>query len=349
MIKIGITQGDPGGVAYELILKTFEDAHIFELCTPIIYGSSKALAYHRKVLELPGFNLNSISQVENAGTNRLNIINVTDEEMVVEMGKSTPEGLKHADLALNKALQDLESGLIDVLLTAPSVEDPLTTIESQVEKKDESLKIMVSDSLKMAFATDNIPLSEASSSLSVELLKRKIEMLQSVLVHDFMITTPRIAVLSFNPKAGINDKLGKEEEEIILPAIKAASDSRIFCFGPYAADTFFGSDEYLKFDAVLAMYYDQGMIAFRSIASEKGALYTSGLPFIMTAPYHDVSFEKAGKNICSPDSFRDALYLSIDLYRNQKVDYEINQNPLRKQYFERGSDNEKLDLTKEEV
>ncbi len=348
MIRIGITQGDPSGIASELILKTFEDARIFEFCIPIVYGSSKVLSYHRKALELPAFNLNVISQAENAGTNRLNIINITDEEIVIEMGKSTPEGQKISDRILNRATEDLKSGLVDVLLIAPSTLDPFSYIKSKAEKETESLKIRVSDSFRIALATDHIPISEVATSLTTELLIRKIQALQSVLIRDFMITSPRIAVLSLNPKSGINDQPGKEEEEIIIPAIKAVSEDVIFCFGPYSADTFFSSEAYLNFDAVLAMYYDQGMIAFQSIAPEKGAFFTSGLPFVITAPYQTVSFEKAGKNISSPDSFREALYLSIDIYKNQQTDFEINRNPLKKQYFERGSDNEKLDLTKEE-
>jgi 4-hydroxythreonine-4-phosphate dehydrogenase len=347
MIKIGITQGDPSGIASELILKAFEDARIFEFCIPIVYGSSKVLAYHRKALDLPAFNLNIISQAENAGANRLNFINITDEEIIIEMGKSTAEGFQVADMALSKATEDLKSGLVDVLLAAPSTIDPFAYIVKE-KAEAESLKLMVSDSFRIALATDNMPISKVVSSLTTESLIRKIQTLQSVLIRDFMITSPRIAILSLNPKSGINDQPGKEEEEIIIPAIKAVSGSAVFCFGPYSADTFFSSDEYLNFDAVLAMYYDQGMIAFQSIVPERGAFYVSGLPYVITTPYQTVSFDKAGKNINSPDSFREALYLSIDLYRNQRTNAEISRNPLKKQYFERGSDNEKLDLTKEE-
>ena len=346
MIRIGITQGDPSGIASELILKAFEDSRIFEFCIPIVYGSSKVLAYHRKALELPASNLNIISQAENAGTNRLNFINITDEEIVIELGKSTAKGFQISDMALSKAAEDLKSGLVDVLLAAPSTIDPFAYI---ADKEDtESLKMMISDSFRIALATDNIPISNVASSLSTELLVRKIQALHAALIRDFMITSPRIAVLSLNPKSGVNDQPGKEEEEIIIPAIKAVSESAIFCFGPYSADTLFSSCEYLSFDAVLAMYYDQGMIAFQSIAPERGAFFASGLPRIITSPYQTVSFDKAGKNISSSDSFREALYLSIDLYRNQQINFEINRNPLKKQYFERGSDNEKLDLTKEE-
>jgi 4-hydroxythreonine-4-phosphate dehydrogenase len=347
LIKIGISQGDVNGIAYELILKTFDDARIYESCIPVVYGSSKVLAYHRKTLELPPLNISNINHAGEAGANRLNMVNVSNEEVVVELGKAGAE--KFSDIALTRALHDLKAGHIDVLLMAPAVADPFNRIESETAPGNKGLKILVNNSFRIALATDKIPLSEVSLALSIESLTAQIKMLQSALIQDFMITTPRIAVLSLNPQAGVKQEKGKEEKEVILPAIEAASEAGVFCFGPYAADNFFGSDEYLKFDAVLAMYHDQGMIAFQSITSGEGVLCTAGLPFIVTAPNQGVSFDKAGKNSNSPDSFRDALYLALDLYQNRQIDKEINRNPLKKQYFERGSDNEKLDLTKDEA
>jgi len=209
--------------------------------------------------------------------------------------------------------------------------------------------MLLNDAFRIALVSDKIPLSEITSHLTVDSLTTRIKALHSALIHDFMITNPRIAVLSLNPGVGIKEKLlGKEESEVIVPAVKAANDAGIICFGPYSADDFFGSGEYLKFDATLAMYHDQGLIPFRSIAFEGGVYYWADLPFVIAAPDQGVSYEKAGKNESSEASFRNALYTAIDIFRIRKLDNEIYANPLKKQYFERGSDNEKLDLTKDE-
>ena len=209
--------------------------------------------------------------------------------------------------------------------------------------------MLISDTLRIALASDKIPLSEIASYLTVDLLTAQIKALHSALIHDFMVTNPRIAILSLNPGSGIKEKsFGKEESEVIVPAVKAANDAGVICFGPYSADDFFGNGEYAKFDATLAMYYDQGFIPFRSIAFEGGVCYWAGLPFVATASDQGVSYDKAGKNESSEVSFRNALYTAIDIYKIRQLDSEIYANPLKKQYFERGSDNEKLDLTNDE-
>ncbi|MCC8146096.1 MAG: 4-hydroxythreonine-4-phosphate dehydrogenase PdxA [Bacteroidales bacterium] len=349
LLRVGISQGDTNGIAYELILKAFEDQRLYEFCIPVVYGSSKVLAYHRKALELPSYNLNNINEAQEAGPNRLNIVNVMEEEVIVELGKQTPDGIKASEKAFSTALADLKEGHIDVLLNAPSITDPVSSLLFEEDDDSQSIAMLINDSLRIGLATDKVSLSEVSSLITQEVLVKKIKALHYALVHDFMITSPRIAVLSLNPQAGINDQPGKEENEIIIPAMKEVSTTGIFCFGPYSADTFFSTEEYLSFDGVLALYHDQGMIAFQTLTSGEGVKYTANLPHILTAPNQTVAFDKAGKNMCSPDSFRNALYLAIDLYRNRKTDKYINRNPLKKQYFERGSDNEKLDLTKEEA
>lgn len=351
LLKVGITQGDTNGIAYELILKAFEDNRLFEFCIPVIYGSSKVLAYHRKVLNLPSYNLNNINNAQDSGTERLNIINVSKEEIMVDFGKPTPESAKAADVSIKRAIEDLRERGIDILLTTPATVDSSIyeqDQDQQSQQKVQPVNMLVNNSLRIGFATDKISLSEINSVLTKESLVDKIKALNFSLIHEFMITSPRIAVLSLNPGAGIKDTPGKEELEVIIPALKEASLSGIFCFGPYSADSFFGTNEYLNFDAILAIYYDQGMIAFQSITGGEGIKYTANLPFISAAPNQTPSFEKAGKNLCSPDSLRDALYLAIDIYRNREINKEIYKNPLKKQYFERGSDNEKLDLTKDE-
>jgi len=348
IIKVGISHGDINGIAYELILKTFEDIRIFEMCVPVIYGSSKVLAYQRKVMNLPTVNFHTIHNAGDAGMNRLNVIDLGNEETTVEFGRSTPESEALVQTAFQSALKDLQSGLIDVLVMAPSSLDETADLFAGAAAGKRPLKMLINESLRIALASEKIPLTEIASRLTVDLVTAQIKTLHSTLIHDFMITNPRIAVLSLNPRAGIREKTyGPEENEIIIPAVKAANDAGIICFGPYSADNFFGNGEYTKFDATLAMYYDQGLIPFRSIAFEGGVYFQAGLPFTVTASDQGVCYEKAGKNESSEVSFRNALYCAIDIYNIRKSDREIYANPLKKQYFERGSDNEKLDLTKD--
>jgi len=349
IIKVGITQGDINGISYEVILKSFDDNRIFELMTPVLYGSSKILAYYRKLLDLPPINTNTISQANEAGNNRLNIINCADEDVNVELSQSTQEAEQFAKEAIKKALEDMERGAIDVLVTTPSSINEFSYLNEQIQKDKKFLKILVNDSLRIALATDKLPLTEVSSVLDKKIIAEQIRILHASLINDFMITTPRIAVLSFNPGAGIKEQqFGKEETEIIVPAIQEIKDSGIICFGPYAADEFFGSNEYQRFDAVLAIYHDQGLIPFRTISAGRGTTYIANSTYVITSPDHNVAYEKAGKNQLSGDSLRDALYMAIDILRNRKFNAESKANPLKKQYFERGSDNEKLDLTRDE-
>jgi len=349
IIKVGISHGDINGIAYELILKTFDDIRIFELCIPVVYGSSKILAYQRKVLDLSPVNFNTISHAGDAGMNRLNVINCGNEDVSVEFARSTPEAESLVETAFRRAMSDLQSGLIDVLVMAPTNWNETAALSESAAQGKSPLKILISDTFRIALATDKVPLSETASHLTIDLLTERIKALHSTLIQDFMVTNPRIAVLSLNPGVGIKEKtFGKEENEVIIPSIKAANDAGIICFGPYSADDFFGSSEYLKFDATLAIYYDQGLIPFRSIAFEGGVYCWANLPFVVTASDQGASYEKAGKNESSEITFRNALYCAIDMFNTRKLDSEINANPLKKQYFERGSDNEKLDLTKDE-
>jgi 4-hydroxythreonine-4-phosphate dehydrogenase len=236
-----------------------------------------------------------------------------------------------------------------VLVTAPSNQDETAYLVEQIGKGKKALNMLINDSFRIALASDKIPLSEVSAQLTVDSLTSRMKALQASLIHDFMITLPRIAVLSLNPAVGIKEQqYGKEETEIIIPAIKAANSAGVICFGPYSADDFFGKDDYQKFDAVLAMYYDQGLIPFRSIFSEGGFCFTANLPYVRTAPDQGAAYEKAGKNESSESMFRNAIFLAIDIFKTRNLDKEIFANPLKKQYFERGSDNETLDLTKDE-
>jgi 4-hydroxythreonine-4-phosphate dehydrogenase len=349
LVKIGISHGDINGISYELLLKVFEDVRIFEFCVPIVYGHAKVLSYYKKVLDLPPVNINTINNAREAGVNRLNIVNCGNEDIAVDISRPTPESEAIDKAAFQKAVADLQSGIIDVLVMAPSNIDETNYLVSQIGEKNKTLKILVNDGVRVALASNKVPLSEALPVITTEFLTAKIKSLYASLLHDFMLSLPRIAVLSLNPSVGIiEQRFEKEETEIIIPAIKAANDAGAICFGPYSADGFFGSDDFSRFDAVLAMYYDQGAIPFRSITSDEGVQYYSGLQFVVTAPDLGVSYEKAGKNESSETSFRNALYLAVDIFNAKIIDKEITASPLKKHYFERGSDNEKLDLTKDE-
>lgn len=360
LIKVGITHGDINGVGYEVILKTFSDARIAELCTPVIYGSSKIAAYHRKALDLPAINMNIINQAEDAGVNRVNIINCVDDEAKVELSKSTSVAGEAAFKALELAVSDIKRSAIDVLLTAPinkhNIQNEGFHFPGHTEYLEEAfsgpgrkaLMILLNENMRVALVTGHIPLSKVASSITQDDIMLKLRIFNQSLKQDFGIIKPRIAVLALNPHAGDAGLLGNEEETIILPAMQEMEKRGVLSFGPYPADGFFGSRSYEKFDGVLAMYHDQGLAPFKALAMDDGVNYTAGLPVVRTSPAHGTAYDIAGQNIASEESFRQALYLAIDIYRNRLSYREATANPLRKQYFDKGGDNEKLDLTKDE-
>jgi 4-hydroxythreonine-4-phosphate dehydrogenase len=360
MIKVGITQGDINGIGYEVILKTFSDIRIAELCVPVIYGSTKVAAYHRKALDLAPVTFNQIQSAEDAELNKVNIINCIQEDVKVELGKSTKIGGDAAFRSLETATSDLAKGLIDVLVTAPINKDNIQQDDfhfpghtEYLEQKfgqegDKSLMILANDGLRVALVTGHIPLSQVAASITKEKIKETIEIFNQTLIRDFNIQKPRIAVLGLNPHAGENGLLGSEENEIIIPALKEMQNANILCFGPYAADGFFGSEHFKSFDGIVAMYHDQGLAPFKTLAMENGVNFTAGLPVIRTSPAHGTAYGIAGKNEASEVSFRNAIYMAIDTYHNRKEYDNSRKNPLRKLYYEKGGDNEVLDLTKEE-
>ena len=355
MIKIGITQGDINGIGYEMILKVFSDTRVSELFIPVLYGSSKVAGYHRKTMEMQTVNLYAIEQATDAVPNRINIINCIDDEVKVELGKYTPESGNAAISSLERAVKDINDGIIDAIITSPAVINEIqrdgikysgqtSFFETAIGKPNQSLGILIKDNLRIALVTGNVPLSEVSNLLTEELISKKLSDLQNSLIRDFAVVSPRIAVLSFNPNV-TPETPGKEETEHIIPAMENASKSGIVCFGPYASDEFFGSGNYTKFDAVLAMYHDQGLVPFKTLAAEEGVYFSAGLPVIRTAPNLNPCFEIAGQNIAPEMALLNSIYLAIDVFKNREIDDEIKSNPLKRHYYEKGSDNEKLDLT----
>lgn len=353
-IRVGITHGDINGVGYEVILKTFSDPTMLELCTPVIYGSPKVAAYHRKAMEIPT-NFSIVNTAEDAQDGRVNVVNCIEEELKVELSKPTPEAGKAALTALEKALADYRAGLFDVLVTAPINKHTIQSeefafpghteyIEQKLGDGEKALMILMKDDFRVALVTGHIPVKEIAGSITKELIQEKLKIFNRSLKQDFAISAPRIAVLSLNPHAGDGGLLGTEEQEIIIPAINEMAAKGMLCYGPYPADGFMGSDNFTHFDGILAMYHDQGLAPFKALAMDEGVNYTAGLPVIRTSPAHGTAYDIAGKGIASEDSFRQAIYVAIDVFRNRQREKEAHANPLRKQYYEKRDDSDKLKL-----
>ena len=353
-IRVGITQGDINGVGYEVIFKTFSDPAMLELCTPIIYGSPKVAAYHRKAMELQA-NFSIVNSASEASHGKLSVVNCANDEVKVEFAKPAEESGRAALDALERALTEYRAGLIDVLVTAPINKATIQSetfhfpghteyIEERAGKGNKALMILMKDDFRVALVTGHIPVKDIASTLTQELIEEKLSIFNRSLKVDFNIDCPRIAVLALNPHAGDNGLLGTEEKEIIIPAMEAASAKGIRCFGPYAADGFMGSDQLTAFDGVLAMYHDQGLAPFKALAMEEGVDVTAGLGMIGASPDHGTAYDIAGKGIASEASFRQAVYVAIDVFRNRQIDREIHANPLRKQYYDKRDDSDKLKL-----
>ena len=353
-IRVGITHGDINGVGYEVILKAFSDPVMLELCTPIIYGSPKVAAYHRKAMDIQTtFSIiNSKSDIQDG---RVNILNCTDDELKVELAKPTMEAGKAALSALEKALLDYKEGVFDVLVTAPINKHTIQSetfhfpghteyIEERVGKGDKALMILLKDDFRVALVTGHIPVSEISKTLTKELIMEKMTIFHRSLKQDFGIDSPRIAVLSLNPHAGDDGLIGSEEQTVIIPAMQEMTAKGVLCFGPYPADGFMGSGNYTHFDGILAMYHDQGLAPFKALAMDEGVNFTAGLPIVRTSPAHGTAYDIAGQGVASEDSFRQAVYVALDVFRNRQIEREISARPLRKQYYEKRDDSDKLKL-----
>lgn len=359
LIRVGITQGDTNGIGYEVILKALQNQQMTELFTPVVYGSAKTASYHRKALELQPVSMNVIRNSADIKDGVNNLVEVANEEVKVELGVSSEIAGRAAFDALERAVTDLKQGYIDVLVTAPinkkSIQSEQFTfpghteyLEASIGDGDKALMILFSDKIRVALVTTHVPVSRIGEYITKDAVLDKLFAFNRSLKSDFGIVRPRIAVLSLNPHAGDGGLLGKEEQEVIAPAIAEAVEKKVVAFGPYAADGFFGNEMYKHFDGVLAMYHDQGLAPFKTIAMESGVNFTAGLPYVRTSPDHGTGYDIAGKNEANEQSMREAIYAAIDIYRNRCNYAEMTQNPLRRMYFDKSGDKEVLDLTKVE-
>ncbi len=356
-IRIGITQGDPNGIGWEVILKCFADPRMGELITPVLYGSSAAAAFWRdRMEEAENIVFNTIPSARNLHPKRLNLIETGTQEFTVEPGQLTPQAGESAVEALRRAVKDAKEGLIDAIVTAPICKEnthsdnfPYTghTEFLGTEWGGNPIMMMCSEELRVALMTTHIPLAEVRANLSKEKIVEKLKALRRSLIADFGIVEPRIAVLSLNPHAGENGLLGEDEEQIIRPAIEQAFTEGVYAFGPLAADGLFLSHNYTQYDAVLAMYHDQGLAPFKALTPD-GVNYTAGLPIVRTSPDHGVAFDIAGAGKADPGAMRNAIWLAADIVRTRQKWAEMSRNPLRHYAREKGADVSANDLPENE-
>lgn len=363
IIKIGLTHGDLNGIGYEVILKTLSDERCLELFTPILYGSEQALNYYKKGLKNLSYTpeVQVISDASKAHNGALNLVEVNTDggDVQVQFGATSALAGKLAIQALTMARNDLVSGDISAVVTAPINKSVVQGIgfpfvghtqffAAPFREMHQPLMLFAKGDIRVALVSIHESIKRVAESITREHLDATIRQLHSTLQQDFGIIQPRIAVMGLNPHAGEGGLLGKEEAEIISPAVQSAWDDGLHVFGPFAADGFWGSGAYESFDAVLAMYHDQGLLPFKLLAMEEGVNITAGLPIIRTSPDHGTAFDIAGKGVANESSFRNAIYTAIDIHRHRERYKQATANPLPKLYVERGKDNVQLDLSRSE-
>lgn len=336
-IKIGFSVGDFNGIGPEIIMKALKDKHITDFFTPIIFASGKLFTYQKNIFKL-NLNFNYITEASQAQTGKLNMVNLWKDNVNVELGSPTEESTRMAIDSLEAATNALINGDIDVLVTAPINKDEMMKqgfkhaghtgfFEEKFGKI--GLMFLVTEDLKVAVSTHHIPISEVAQNISKEKIKKQIKLLHQTLIEDFQIVKPKIAVLGLNPHAGDGGAIGKEEIDLISPAIDEMFDSGILAFGPFPADSFFQPNKYQNYDAVLAMYHDQGLAPFKTLAYEEGVNYTAGLPYIRTSPDHGTAYDIAGKNIADERSLTEAIFTGIKIFRNRQEYQELLKNRLQ--------------------
>ena len=342
-IKIGITIGDLNGVGGELIIKTFEDKRLLDFCTPIVYASTKTMSFLKKHFQ-SSIVFNSIQKSNQAIDSKLNVVNVWSEDVAIEFGKETPEAGQYALLSLKAGVEDLKNNAIDVLVTAPinkhniqseAFQFPGHTDFLNQQLEGDSLMFMVSESLRVGLLTDHVPVGEVPHHLNESLISKKIECIYHSLKTDFAIRAPKIAVLGINPHTGDNGVIGTEDDTLLRPVLDKIQATGKLVFGPYAADSFFGSNNYQNFDAIVATYHDQGLIPFKTLTFGNGVNYTAGLNKVRTSPDHGTAYDIAGKGIANNDSFKESIFMGIQIFKNRNMDIILNENPLEQQPHKR--------------
>ncbi len=344
-IIVGISQGDTNGIGYEVIIKALSDPRILESFTPVIYGSSKAFGFYKKLIHNLGpietYVINSATDVK---PKCINILNCLPENILVEPGKSTPSSAKAAIKSLECAVADIKRGDIDVLVTAPINKRAMgnegfgfTGHTEYLQKQfnaDEVTMFMVSEHIKVGVVTGHIPVRDVSNAITQEKILRKLRNMRRSLQRDFGVDEPKIAVLGLNPHCGDGGLIGNEEQTVILPAIQAAQAEGIAAYGPYSADGYFGLRKYSLFDATLAMYHDQGLIPFKTIAFEDGVNFTAGLPVVRTSPDHGTAFEMAGRDEADPKSMMSSIYMAVDIFKH-RLDYDdLYDNRMQESHYD---------------
>ena len=336
-IKVGISIGDLNGIGLETIIKTFKDIRMLDFCTPIIFGSTKTVTIHRKEINTQEFNFNIINKIEDAHPKKVNLLNIWKDEVEINFGKATNRSGELSFDSLKQATQALKDKKVDVLVTAPinkaSIQEKVSGFIGHTEFlqgnfEGESLMIMLSELMRIAFVTGHVPLSEVKKAITSENIYAKTVQLNTSLIQDFGIRKPKIAVLGLNPHAGEEGMLGKEENDIITPTIKKLKEEGIMAFGPYPADSFFINKNLQQFDGILSMYHDQGLTAFKTLCFSEGVNYTAGLNIVRTSPVHGTAYEIAGKGIADEKSFREAIYLACDIFKKRADFQYLNKNPL---------------------
>jgi len=336
-VIVGISVGDLNGIGSEVLLKTFDDARMLEFCTPVIFGNVKILSFIKKALNL-GINLHGIDSLDQLVIGKINVLNVWKEGYIIDFGKNDEVAGQYAIKSFTEAVAALKDKHIDVLVTAPinkyniqseEFKFPGHTDYLNEQLEGDALMLMVDGNLRVGLLTDHIPVNEVSAHLTEALIRKKIMTVNKSLKQDFMINKPKIAMLGVNPHSGDNGVIGKEDDAVVKPALKKLFDEGVLVFGPFSADSFFGSGQYEKYDAVIAAYHDQGLIPFKTLSFGNGVNYTAGLEGIRTSPDHGTAYEIAGKGIADYNSFKEAVYLAIDIYHNRSQYTDLTKNPLK--------------------
>ena len=336
---VGITQGDSNGIGYEIIIKALSDPRILDMFTPVVYGSTKLFGFYKKTVpEIEQLECYAINSASEAKPRRINIVNCLPESIFAEPGRASAESAKAAVTALECAVREIKEGLIDTLITAPIDKKAMSGegfgfpghteyLQNAFGAKDTTM-LMTSSRIKLGVVTGHIPLKDVPSAITVEKILSKLRIIRQSLKEDFGVVEPRIAVLSLNPHSGDGGLLGTEEQDIIIPAIRQASQEGILAFGPFSPDGYFGLSHYEDFDATLAMYHDQGLAPFKTIAFDDGVNYTAGLPIVRTSPDHGTAAELAGRGMADSRSMRAAIFASLDILAHRQAWKELQENKI---------------------